>query len=307
VCGVSGSGKSTLIVDTLARVLAPKKHTTSVAREPLEPGAHDAIEGAPARTVVVDQARAGVHSPADFLGLARAWQALYAASADAQALGLKEQHFGRSCSACDGRGTLTLDMSFLPAVHVPCEVCQGSGCLPEAWEVRLRGLALPELLARTIDEAWELWQDEETVARPLASAREVGLGYLVLRQPGYALSGGEAQRLKIADELYRRAPTETLYILDEPTIGQHLADVARLVEVLKRMVKAGHSVLVIEHHPHLLAACDWLVELGPGGGPDGGRIVATGTPETVAGGATPSAPYLREVLEGEGPDPEGPR
>ena len=129
VCGVSGSGKSTLIVDTLARVLAPQKHTTSMAREPLEPGAHDAIEGAPARTLVVDQARAGVHSPADFLGLSRAWQTLYAASADAQALGLKAEHFGRSCSACNGRGALTLDMGFLPAVHVPCEVCRGSGCL----------------------------------------------------------------------------------------------------------------------------------------------------------------------------------
>ena len=160
VCGVSGSGKSTLIVDTLARVLAPQKHTTSMAREPLEPGAHDAIDGAPARTMVVDQARAGLSSPADFLGLSGAWQTLYAASADAQALGLKAEQFGHRCSACNGRGSLMLDMSFLPAVHVPCEVCRGSGCQPEAWEVRLRGLALPELMGRTIDEAWELWEDE---------------------------------------------------------------------------------------------------------------------------------------------------
>jgi excinuclease ABC subunit A len=154
---------------------------------------------------------------------------LCAASADARSLGLKEEPLGHRCSACNGSGLLTLDVSFLPAVHVPCEVCRGSGCLPGAWEVRLRGLALPELLARTMDEAWEVWHDEETVARTLGGAREVGLGYLALRQPGYALSGGEAQRLKIAAELCRRAPTETLYILDEPTVGQHLEDVARLV------------------------------------------------------------------------------
>ena len=128
-------------------------------------------------------------------------------------------------------------------------------------------------------------------------ARDIGLGYLVLRQPGYTLSGGETQRLKIAKELCRKASTETLYILDEPTVGQHLEDVKRLNDVLHRLVDAGHTVLVVEHHPHLLAACDWLIELGPGGGPDGGRVIATGTPEKLAKGNTPIAPYLREVLE----------
>ena len=125
----------------------------------------------------------------------------------------------------------------------------------------------------------------------------MGLGYLVLRQPGYTLSGGEAQRLKIARELSRKTPSETLYILDEPTVGQHLEDVSRLNEVLHTLVEAGHSVLVIEHHAHVLAACDWLVELGPGGGPDGGRVIAASVPETLAQGNTPTAPYLREVLE----------
>ena len=128
------------------------------------------------------------------------------------------------------------------------------------------------------------------------AAREVGLGYLVLRQPGYALSGGEVQRLKIAKELCKRASEGTLYILDEPTVGQHLEDVARLNGVLNRLVDAGHSVFVIEHHPHVLAACDWLLELGPGGGPDGGRVIASGAPEALAAGQTPIAPYLREVL-----------
>ena len=128
-------------------------------------------------------------------------------------------------------------------------------------------------------------------------ARAVGLGYLVLRQPRYALSGGEAQRLKIAKELCRKSRTQSLYILDEPTIGQHMEDVARLIGVLQRLVDGGHTVVVVEHHPHLLASCDWLVELGPGGGPDGGRVIAAGTPEAVASGSTPTAPYLRSILE----------
>jgi excinuclease ABC subunit A len=150
----------------------------------------------------------------------------------------------------------------------------------------------------TVDEVWMQFGDAETLAPKLAAARDVGLGYLVLRQPGHALSGGEAQRLKIAKELCRRGNGETLYILDEPTVGQHLEDVARLVGVLRRLVAEGHSVLVVEHHPHLLAACDWLIELGPGGGPDGGRLIASGPPWSLAGGSTPTAPYLRAVLSG---------
>ena len=165
--------------------------------------------------------------------------------------------------------------------------------------MRLRGVALPKIYDLTIDQAFELFSDEPTLARPLAAAREVGLGYLVLRQPGYTLSGGEAQRLKIAKELCKRADTGTLYLLDEPTVGQHLADVARLNGVLHRLVDEGHSVIVVEHHPHLLAACDWLVELGPGGGDDGGRVIASGTAEALAAGQTPIAPYLREVIEGQ--------
>ena len=298
VCGVSGSGKSTLMIDTLGRALAPKKQTTSVAREPLEPGVHEAIEGAPRRTIMVDQARAGVVSPADYLGLSQPLRALYAASDDAQALGLDEKQLARRCSVCNGHGSIKMDMGFLPDVHTPCETCRGTGYLPEAWEVRLRGLALPELIALTIDQVYDLWGDEETLARPLTAARDVGLGYLALRQPGYTLSGGEAQRLKIAGELCHKTPAETLYILDEPTVGQHLEDVARLTGVLHRLVDDGHTVLVIEHHSHVLAACDWLVELGAGGGPDGGRVIATGAPEMLADGDTPTAPYLREVLEG---------
>jgi excinuclease ABC subunit A len=188
-------------------------------------------------------------------------------------------------------------MGFLPSLHTACETCRGTGLLPEAWQVRLDGLALPAAFGLTIAEVLDRFPDQPELARPLAAAVEVGLGYLVLRQPGYSLSGGEAQRLKIAAELCRKTPEHTLYILDEPTVGQHLADVARLVGVLRRLVEAGHSVLVVEHHPHLLAACDWLIELGPGGGPQGGQVIFSGTPGEMARAHTPTAPYLKELLE----------
>jgi excinuclease ABC subunit A len=299
------------VIDTLGRALAPKKQTTSVAYEPVDPGEHDAIEGAPARVLLVDQSRAGVSSPAGFLGLVQPLHSLYAASGDARALGLTEDQLSARCSACGGSGVITLDMAFLPDLHIPCETCRGTGYPFEAWDVRLNGVALPEVFGLTIDEAFGLFGGDERLARPLQAAQEVGLGYLVLRQPGYALSGGEAQRLKIASELCRvprkssktnnqqSAIHNTLYILDEPSIGQHLEDVARLTGVLHRLVEQGGSVIIVEHHPHLLAACDWLIELGPGGGPDGGRVVAVGTPEIVAAGETPIVPYLREVMKTE--------
>ncbi|MHB9033059.1 MAG: excinuclease ABC subunit UvrA [Anaerolineae bacterium] len=299
ICGVSGSGKSSLVIDTLGRALAPARQTTSVAFEPIQPGPHDAIEGAPSRTLLIDQSRAHVTNPADYLDLSRILRRLYAESADAQGLGLAETGFARACTACFGQGTTRIDLGFLPAAHSPCEVCRGTGFLPEAWEVRLKGLALPELFNLTIDQVYDLWQAEPGLARPLQAARDVGLGYLVLRQPGYTLSGGEAQRLKIAQELCRPLRQDTLYILDEPTVGQHLEDVARLIDVLQRLVDNGQSVLICEHHPHLLAACDWLVELGPAGGPEGGYVIAAGAPEVLAAGSTPTAGYLRGVLEAD--------
>ena len=245
---------------------------------------------------MVDQSRAGLSSPATFLDLARPIQAIYAASPAAQALGLSEEKLTERCSVCDGRGQLTLDMIFLPDVHVTCETCRGSGYTAEAWEVRLNGLALPEVFSRTIDEVQRMFGGDPRLKRPLQAAQEVGLGYLVLRQPGYALSGGEAQRLKIASELCRKSAAGSLSILDEPSIGQHLEDVQRLSGVLHRLVDEGSSVLIVEHHTHLLAACDWLLELGPGGGPGGGRVIAAGTPEQVAAGNTPTAPYLKGLL-----------
>lgn len=297
VCGVSGSGKSTLVIDTLGRILVPKKYTTSTAREPVDPGEYDSIEGAPARAVLIDQVRAGVTSPLDFLGLKDPLVRLFAAGEDALALGLGAEQLSRRCSACGGHGTLHLDMGFLPSLHTPCETCRGTGLLPEAWQVHLAGISLPTAFGLTIAEVLDLFPDEPSIARPLSAACDAGLGYLVLRQPGYTLSGGEAQRLKIAAELCRKAPTETLYILDEPTVGQHLDDVARLAGVLRRLVAVGHTVIVVEHHSQLLAVCDWLIELGPGGGPRGGRVIFSGPPAEMAMAHTPTAPYIKAALE----------
>ncbi|MEM5775452.1 MAG: hypothetical protein AAGU05_10665, partial [Anaerolineaceae bacterium] len=303
VCGVSGSGKSTLVTDTLARALAPRKQTTSVAYEPVEPGQHDAILNAPTRTLLVDQSRAGVVSPASFLGLEPLLRKLFANSSTARCLGIDETRLGRNCQVCGGRGSETVDMGFLPALHIPCETCRGTGYQAEAWQVEVDGLALPQLSALTLEEIhqWFTHQpaapESAQILRILQPVLQVGLGYLVLNQPGRALSGGEVQRLKIAAEISRPGVKGTLYILDEPTIGQHLADVHRLTGVLHRLVQDGNSVLVVEHHAHLLASCDWLIELGPGGGPDGGYVIAAGTPAALAAQGTPTAPWLCELLQ----------
>ena len=298
-CGVSGSGKSTLLIDTLGRAMAPKKITTSVAYEPMEPQEFDSIEKAPERTVLLDQARKGIRSPADFLDLFKPLLRLYGESEDARTLGLNEKDLKKPCSACEGRGSTRTDLGFLPAIFNPCEACKGTGRRPETWEIRVKGVTFPELNNLTIDEVYELFGEEKGLIGKLQAAREVGLGYLVMRQPGYTLSGGEAQRLRIAKEISNKHAAGTLYILDEPTVGQHLEDVNRLIGVLHRLVNRGNSVVVIEHHPHLLAACDWLIELGPGGGPEGGQVVASGKPENIALRDTSTAPYLKAVMEGK--------
>ncbi len=299
VCGVSGSGKSTLLIDTVGLALAPKKITTSVAYEPVEPGKHDSIRNAPAEVALLDQTQKDIRSPSQFLGIAKPLLRIYSESTDAAALGLSKEELAKPCSTCGGSGLIRTRMMFLPDVFSHCETCRGTGSRQEAWEVHVKDVSLPEVNNLTIDEVYELFGDEETLSRKLKAARDVGLGYLVLNQPGHTLSGGESQRLRIAKELSKKTANETLYILDEPTVGQHMEDTARLVEVLQRLVDHGHSVIVIEHHPHLLSACDWLIELGPQGGPRGGRVIAQGTPEAVAEGDTPTAPYLKKVLEGK--------
>jgi len=297
VCGLSGSGKSTLFLDTLGRALVTRKHSTSFSHEPITPGKYQSITGAPGRTLLVDQTRQEIRSPAVFLSLIKPLVELYAQSSDAVAMGLSVNDLNRRCSACKGRGVTRIEMGFLPDILDECEICRGTGYLPEAWQVNLKGVPLPEINSLTLDEVYELFPNESRLSNTLELAREVGLGYLVWRQPGFSLSGGEAQRLKIVKELCRKSFTETLYILDEPTVGQHMEDISRLIQVLQRLVNAGHSVIVIEHNAHVLAACEWLVELGPTGGPGGGYIIACCPPEELAMMDTPTAPYLVERLK----------
>ncbi len=297
VCGVSGSGKSTLLIDTIGRALVKQVHSSSFAREPLEAGEYDSISSQPKRTLLVDQSRRGIRSPASFLGLLKPLVQIFSDSDDAEALGVSKKDLSKPCSACKGRGILRIDMGFLPNEFVECETCKGTGYRPEAWEIRVKGVSLPEINGMTLDEVYELFKEEKRIAEPLKIVQQVGLGYLVWKQRAYTLSGGEVQRLKIAKELIKRTSTQTMYILDEPTVGLHMDDVARLAGVLHRLVDVGHSVVVVEHHPHLLATCDWIIELGPIGGPDGGKVIATGTPEKIITQDTPTAPYLREVME----------
>jgi len=300
VCGVSGSGKSTLILDTLGRILAPPKQTTSVAYEPIRPEPYEVLEGAPVHSVVIDQTRAGLHNPASFLGVEPALRKAFAESEMAYSLGLDVQSLKKNCSACGGRGVQRIKMGFLPDIFEICDICGGSGYPDEANAIRLHDHTLPEVMAMSIERAHQIFVGEEKIANPLSAAMRVGLGYLILNQPARTLSGGEAQRLKIAFELNKRIRNQTLYLLDEPTVGQHLEDIQRLIGVLRELVAVGGSVIVVEHHPHVLAACDWLIELGPGGGPDGGMIIASGRPEAVARKDTPTAPYIRQILEERG-------
>ncbi|MHA2602266.1 MAG: ATP-binding cassette domain-containing protein [Candidatus Thorarchaeota archaeon SMTZ1-83] len=297
VCGVSGSGKSTLFLDTIGRELAPKKFTTSVSYEPIHPGAHDSIQGRPRRTVILDQGRKGIRNPGHALRLFKPLTQSYAESEDAKALGLDYESLSKHCSVCEGRGRTKIEMGFLPNVYETCEACLGTGRSPEAWDVRINGIALPELNRLTLAELHEMFKDDGRISRRIAPALEVGLGYLALRQPSVTLSGGEMQRLKIAQEFSKGREQGTLFIIDEPTVGQHLEDVERLIEVLHKLVGKGNSVMVVEHHPNVLAACDFLIELGPGGGPDGGRVVGVGTPEQLAESDTPTSVYIREILE----------
>jgi excinuclease ABC subunit A len=297
VCGVSGSGKSTLAIEILARALAPRRLSTSVAYEEIRPGAHERIDGAPSRVVHSDQSRSGIPTPGSALGVLGPLRRAYAASAEAATRGIEdERELAPNCDTCRGRGSIRIEMGFMPALHPPCDACDGTGYGLPARELEVRGDSLASLSRRSLADVHERWADVEAIARPLAAAAELGLGYLRLGQAGSTLSGGEAQRLKLSHELGRRIARPTLFILDEPTVGLHALDVRPLLTVLRRLTDQGHSVLVVEHDPGVLAWCDWVIELGPGGGPDGGRVVAAGTPEAIAAGTTATAPYLRAVL-----------
>ncbi|MYR95494.1 excinuclease ABC subunit A, partial [Streptomyces sp. ScaeMP-e83] len=296
ICGVSGSGKSSLAIDVLARALAPKKLTTSAAATPVAPGGHERIDGAPQQVRNADQSSVGITSPGAFLKVLGPLRDAYLDSAPARERAVAAADLQPRCDGCKGKGTVTEDMGFMPSVQRPCDACEATGYRAEARELAVRGHTLPELERLSIEEVLELWEDHEAVAAPLRAAVRLGLGYLNLGQGPGSLSGGERQRLKLVREIAKPPARPALYILDEPTTGLHARDVAALVRALEGLVALGHSVLVVDHDIPLLACCDHLIELGPGGGPDGGRIVAEGTPEQLAAADTATAPYLREVL-----------
>jgi excinuclease ABC subunit A len=309
VTGVSGSGKSTLVHDTLYRAVA-RAFRTEVAM----PGAYDAIAGLEYLKGVrlIDQepiGRTPRSNPITYIKAFDEIRKLFAATPRARALGLDPGAFsfnvpGGRCEACEGDGFQKLEMYFFEDVYVSCAECEGQRYRPDVLAVRLRGRGIADVLAMTVDDAAEFFAGQPNLARRLRVLQDVGLGYLRLGQPATTLSGGEAQRLKIAAELGSRAATDMLYILDEPTTGLHLDDVKRLLGVLNRLVEAGNTVLVVEHHLDVIKCADWVVDLGPEGGAAGGDIVAEGTPETVA--QTPGSytgKFLAELLPRLGAKP----
>jgi len=287
VSGVSGSGKSSLLFDVLDRAARQRFYGAS---EP--PGEHEAIEGWEHldKVITIDQSPIG-RSPrsnaATYTDAFTPIREAYAATPEARRLGLTARHFsfnvpGGRCERCQGAGVLTVEMHFLADVQVRCPVCHGRRFKREVLAATLRGYDIAALLNLTIEEALPLFQDVPAAAERLGVMMEAGLGYLQLGQPATTLSGGEAQRVKLARELSRRATGRTLYLLDEPTTGLHPADVARLLAVLQRLVDAGNTVVVVEHNLDVIRAADWVIDLGPEGGDAGGRLVAAGTPEQVA-------------------------
>jgi excinuclease ABC subunit A len=302
VTGVSGSGKSTLVHDTLYRAVA-RAFRTEIA----VPGAYDALAGLEYLKGVrlIDQepiGRTPRSNPITYIKAFDEIRKLFAATPRARALGLGPGAFsfnvpGGRCEACEGDGFQKLEMYFFEDVYVSCAECEGQRYRPDVLAVKLRGRGIADVLAMTVDDAAEFFAGQPNLARRLRVLQDVGLGYLRLGQPATTLSGGEAQRLKIAAELGSRAATDMLYILDEPTTGLHLDDVKRLLVVLNRLVDAGNTVLVVEHHLDVIKCADWVVDLGPEGGAAGGDLVAEGTPETVA--QTPGSytgKFLGELL-----------
>jgi excinuclease ABC subunit A len=302
VTGVSGSGKSTLINDTLYNAVARELHGAAA-----EPAAHDAIEGLERfdKVISVDQSPIGRtprSNPATYTGLFTPIRDLFAGTPEARTRGYGPGRFsfnvkGGRCEACQGDGVIKVEMHFLPDIYVPCDVCHGRRYNRETLEVRYKGRGIHEVLEMTVDEAHEFFDAVPAVRQKLATLAEVGLGYIRLGQPATTLSGGEAQRVKLALELSKRDTGRTLYILDEPTTGLHFHDIDLLLRVLHRLRDHGNTVVVIEHNLDVIKTADWVIDLGPEGGDGGGRIVAQGTPEEVAATeGSYTGQYLRAAL-----------
>jgi excinuclease ABC subunit A len=298
VTGVSGSGKSTLVNEILLRALAHDLHRAKAV-----PGLHRAIDGVSYvdKVVDVDQAPIGRtprSNPATYTGVFDHIRRLFAQTPESKVRGYQPGRFsfnvrGGRCEACAGDGTIKIEMHFLPDVYVPCEICGGARYNRDTLEVTFRGKNIAEVLDMSCEEALAFFAHQPPIARHLQTLVDVGLGYIRLGQPAPTLSGGEAQRVKLASELSRRPTGHTMYILDEPTTGLHFEDVRRLLDVLGRLVEQGNTVVVIEHNLDVVKCADWIVDLGPEGGDRGGRVVAEGTPEQVA---KTSGSYTGEVL-----------
>ncbi len=303
VTGVSGSGKSSLVNEILYKSLAKKLNRARTI-----PGAHDCIEGVEAldKVIDIDQSPIGRtprSNPATYTGVFDMIRDLFAGTPDAKAKGYKKGRFsfnvkGGRCEACSGDGILKIEMHFLPDVYVPCEVCGGKRYNRETLEVKYKGKSIYDVLDMTVEEAMEFFKNVPSIYRKIQTLNEVGLSYLKLGQPSTTLSGGEAQRIKLATELSKRGTGKTIYILDEPTTGLHFADVHKLVEILRKLSDSGNTVVVIEHNLDVIKVADHIIDIGPEGGDRGGTIVAEGTPEEVAKNKKSyTGKYVKKYLE----------
>ncbi len=303
VTGVSGSGKSTLVNEILYKALARELHKAKV-----RPGKHKAIAGLEHidKVIDIDQSPIGRtprSNPATYTGVFDDIRDVFAATTEARIRGYKKGRFsfnvkGGRCEACRGDGIIKIEMHFLPDVYVPCEICKGKRYNRETLEVKYKGKTIADILDMTIEDAYEFFKNIPRIARKLQTLLDVGLGYMRLGQPATTLSGGEAQRVKLASELYRRSTGKTLYILDEPTTGLHVHDIDRLLKVLHRLVENGDTVIVIEHNLDVIKTADYIIDLGPEGGHGGGTVTATGTPEDIVKvEASYTGRYLAPILE----------
>jgi len=286
VSGVSGSGKSSLINDILARELSAR-----LMRAHTVPGRHRDIEGINHldKAIVIDQSPIGRtprSNPATYTGVFTPIRELFASTPEARLRGYMPGRFsfnvkGGRCENCAGDGVIKIEMHFLPDVYVACEVCHGKRYNQQALEVHYKGKTISDVLEMTCEQALEFFENLPAIARKLQTLVNVGLGYITLGQPATTLSGGEAQRVKLATELSKRPTGRTLYILDEPTTGLHMADVAKLLDVLHALVDSGNSMIVIEHNLDVIKSADYIIDMGPEGGEAGGKVVTSGTPEQV--------------------------
>ena len=287
VTGVSGSGKSSLVNEILYKRLAKELNRARTI-----PGKHKEIQGIDQldKVIAIDQSPIGRtprSNPATYTGVFDLIRDLFAATPDAKARGYKKGRFsfnvkGGRCEACSGDGILKIEMHFLPDVYVPCEVCGGKRYNRETLEVRYKGKNIYDVLNMTVEEALEFFEHVPSIRRKMETLYDVGLSYIRLGQPSTTLSGGEAQRIKLAAELSKRSTGKTIYILDEPTTGLHFADVHKLTEILRRLASDGNTVLVIEHNLDVIKTADYIIDIGPEGGDGGGTVVASGTPEEIA-------------------------